>query len=173
MRSTIRYTMAVLTLATVGLSAPAMTQQGYPSRPVTIVVPLAAGSGMDTLVRLYGEKLAEALGKPVVIENKPGAALMLAAAQVAAAPPDGHTLVVSTSTAMAINPVLYKKVAYDARKDFAPISFYVKSPFILVVNPALPVNSVPELIKHAKESSSPSPSPRPASAPGCIWRAST
>ncbi len=154
MRSTIRYTMAVLTLATVGLSAPAMTQS-YPSRPVTIVVPLAAGSGMDTLVRLYGEKLAEALGKPVVIENKPGAALMLAASQVAAAPPDGHTLVVSTSTAMAINPVLYKKVAYDARKDFAPISFYVKSPFILVVNPALPVNSVPELIKHAKESSSP------------------
>ena len=74
---------------------------------------------------------------------------------MAAAPPDGHTLVVSTSTAMAINPVLYKKVAYDARKDFAPISFYVKSPFILVVNPDLPVNSVPELIKYAKESPSP------------------
>jgi tripartite-type tricarboxylate transporter receptor subunit TctC len=131
------------------------TAQTYPSRPVTIVVPLAAGTGMDALVRLYGEKLAEALGKPVVIENKPGAALMLAATAVATAPPDGHTLVVATSSVMAINPVLYKKVNYDADKDFAAISLYVKSPFILVVSPTLPVNSVPELIKHAKDSATP------------------
>ena len=94
--------------------------QAYPNRPVTIVVPLAAGSGMDTLVRLYAEKLSESLGKPVVVENKPGAALMLAAQHVATSPPDGHTLVVSTSSAMAINPVLYKKVNYDHVKDFVP-----------------------------------------------------
>jgi tripartite-type tricarboxylate transporter receptor subunit TctC len=131
------------------------TAQGYPSRTVTIVVPLAAGTGMDALVRLYADKLVEKLGKPVVVENKPGAALMLAATMVAAAPPDGHTLVVSTSTAMAINPVLYKKVNYDAQKDFAPISYYVKSPFILVVNPELPVRTVPELIKYAKDSATP------------------
>jgi tripartite-type tricarboxylate transporter receptor subunit TctC len=129
--------------------------QAYPSRTVTIVVPLAAGTGMDSLVRLYAEKLAERLLKPVVVENKPGAALMLAASMVAAAPPDGHTLVVSTSTAMAINPVLYKKVNYDAEKDFAPISFYVKSPFILVVNNDLPVKTVPDLIKYAKDSTAP------------------
>jgi tripartite-type tricarboxylate transporter receptor subunit TctC len=129
--------------------------QTYPERPVTIVVPLAAGSGMDSLVRQYGEKLAEALGKPVVVENKPGAALMLAATHVATSPPDGYTLAVATSSVMAINPVLYKKVNYDAQKDFAPISLYVKSPFILVVNPDLPVKAVPELIKYAKESANP------------------
>lgn len=110
---------------------------------------------MDVLARLYADKLQAKLGKPVVIENKPGAALMLAAASVAAAPPDGHTLVISTGTPMAINPVLYKKVNYDAQKDFAPISFYAKAPFILVVNPELPVKTVPELIKYAKDSATP------------------
>src|SRR4029077_3630153 len=96
-----------------------------------------------------------ALSKPVVVDNRPGAALMLAAAAVATAPADGYTLLVSTSSAMAINPVLYKKVNYDAVKDFVPISFYVKSPFILVVNPDLPAKTVPELIKLAKESATP------------------
>jgi tripartite-type tricarboxylate transporter receptor subunit TctC len=129
--------------------------QDYPARSVTIVVPLAAGSGMDSLVRLYADKLQLALGKPVVVENRPGAALMLAAAAVATAPADGYTLLVSTSSAMAINPVLYKKVNYDHVKDFVPISFYVKSPFILVVNPDLPAKSVPELIKHLKGSKTP------------------
>jgi tripartite-type tricarboxylate transporter receptor subunit TctC len=129
--------------------------QTYPSRPVTIVVPLAAGTGMDSLVRIYADKLAERLGKPVVVENKPGAALMLAASMVATAPPDGHTLLVSTSSVMAINPVLYKKVNYDPQKDFTPISYYVKSPFILVVNNDLPVKTVPELIKYAKDSPTP------------------
>ena len=87
----------------------------------------------------------------MVVENKPGAALMLAASAVATAAPDGHTLLVSTSSVIAINPVLYKKVNYDAQKDFAPISFYVKSPFILVVNPEVPVKTVPELIQYAKD----------------------
>ncbi|MGB7856902.1 MAG: tripartite tricarboxylate transporter substrate-binding protein [Pseudolabrys sp.] len=143
---------AAITTAVAGVPAQA---QDYPTRPVTIVVPLAAGSGMDALVRLYAEKLQVALGKPVVVDNRPGAALMLAAAAVATAPADGYTLLVSTSSAMAINPVLYKKVNYDHVKDFVPISFYVKSPFILVVNPDLPAKSVPELIKHIKDSKSP------------------
>jgi tripartite-type tricarboxylate transporter receptor subunit TctC len=98
--------LAALSFVVAGFAAQA---QSYPARPVTIVVPLAAGSGMDTLVRAYAEKLADALGKPVVIENKPGAALMLAAQTVATAPADGHTLLVSTSTAMAINPVLFQE----------------------------------------------------------------
>jgi tripartite-type tricarboxylate transporter receptor subunit TctC len=143
-----------LPLVTAVLTTPAAAQD-YPSRPVTIVVPLAAGSGMDALTRLYGDRLAAGLGKPVVIENKPGAALMLAASAVATAPPDGHTLLVSTSSVIAINPVLYKKVNYDAQKDFAPISFYVKSPFILVVNPNVPAKTVPELIKYVKETTTP------------------
>jgi len=129
--------------------------QSYPTQPVTIVVPLAAGSGMDTIVRLYAEPLSAALGKPVVVDNRPGAALMLAATAVKGSPPDGHTLLISTSSAMAINAVLYKQIAYSPEKDFQPISYYVKSPFILVVNPALPVKSVAELIAYVKKSEKP------------------
>src|SRR5437870_8220520 len=103
----------------VGL-APALAQ-GYPTRAVTIIVPLAAGTGMDTLARLYAEPLGQALGKPVVIENKPGAALMIGTAAIAAAPPDGHTIGISTATPMAAYQILYKKIPYDPAKDFAPI----------------------------------------------------
>ena len=85
---------------------------------------------MDVLVRLYADKLTERLGKPVVVENRPGASLMLAANAVAQAAPDGHTLLVSTSSAMAINLTLFKQVTYDPDRDFIPISLYVKSPFI-------------------------------------------
>ena len=154
-------TMPIVRRALLALAAAAVFQAGtataqdYPNRPITIVVPLAAGSGMDTLVRLYADKLQGALGQPVVVENRPGASLMLAAATVAKAPADGYTLLVSTSSAMAINPVLYKSINYNPVKDFVPISFYVKSPMILVVNPDLPAKSVPELIKLAKEGGKP------------------
>ncbi len=147
---------ALLALAACAALLPvAASAQTYPNRPVTIVVPLAAGSGMDALVRIYADKLQSALGQPVVVENRPGAALMLAAAAVAKAPADGYTLLVSTSSAMAINPVLYKKINYDHINDFVPISLYVKSPFILVVNPNLPAKTVPELIKFVKDSKKP------------------
>ena len=146
--------VAASAVAALALPGPANAQP-YPSKTVTIVVPLAAGSGMDVLARFYGDKLQAKLGKPFVIENKPGAALMLAAASVATAPPDGHTLVVSTGTVLAINPVLYKKVNYDPQKDFTPLSLYAKAPFFLVVNNDLPIKSVPELIKYAKESATP------------------
>jgi tripartite-type tricarboxylate transporter receptor subunit TctC len=149
-----RSTPAALALIALASATPAMAQS-YPSKPVTIIVPLAPGTGMDSLVRLYGERLAQALGKPVVIENKPGAGLMLGTAAIAAAPPDGHTLGVSTATPIAVNPVLYKKMSYDPNKDLAPIFLYVKSPFVLVVNPALPITSVPELIKYAKDRATP------------------
>ena len=94
------------------MNAPAQAQS-YPSKTLTIVVSIGAGTGMDVLARLYAEKLSAALGKPVVVENKPGAATMLAANAVATAPPDGHTLVVLTSSALAINPTLYKQISYD------------------------------------------------------------
>jgi len=128
--------------------------QSYPSKSITIVVSLAAGTGMDALTRIYAEKLSQALGKPVIVENKPGAATMLAANQVATAPADGHTLVVLTSIALSINPTLYKHLTYDPQ-DFVPISLYVKSPFVLVTNPSLPAKTVPEFIKLAKESNPP------------------
>ena len=116
--------------------------QSYPTKPITIVVPLAAGTGMDCVARLYGDQLAQALGKPVMIENRPGAALTLAPAEVAQAPADGYTLMVSVTGTFAALPLLYKKVGYDP-KDFIAIALYLKSPFVLVVNPQLPVHSVP------------------------------
>src|SRR5262249_967193 len=125
--------------------------QSYPSRPITIIVPLAAGTGMDTVVRLYGDHLSKSLGHPALVDNRPDGATMLGTDAVAQAPPDGCSLLVATSPAMAINPVRYKKIAYGPVKDFVPISFYVKSPFILVVDPQLPVKSLPELIKYAGE----------------------
>ena len=156
LKSLQRWGLPALMLALVAIApwTPARAQT-YPSKPVTIIVPLAPGTGMDTLARIYGEQLSQALGKPVVIENKPGAGLMLGTAAIAAAAPDGHTLGISTATPMAVNQVLYKKITYDPDNDFAPIYFYVKSPFVLVVNPALPINSVPELITYAKASASP------------------
>jgi tripartite-type tricarboxylate transporter receptor subunit TctC len=132
------------------LAQPLPAHADYPERPVTIIVSLAAGSGMDVLVRLYAERLSQALGKPVIVENRPGASLMLAANAVANAAPDGYTLLVSTSSAMAINLTLFRQVNYDPERDFVPISLYVKSPFILVVNPELPVKSVPDLIGYVK-----------------------
>jgi tripartite-type tricarboxylate transporter receptor subunit TctC len=136
--------------------------QSYPSKPVTIIVPLAAGTGMDTLARLYGEKLAAVLGRPVVVENRPGAALMLGAQATATAAPDGHTMGVLTSGPMSIGPALYKKITYDPQKDFVPISLYAKSPLVLVVDPALPIKSVADLIEYAKKN----PKPLTYSTPG-------
>jgi tripartite-type tricarboxylate transporter receptor subunit TctC len=140
-------------IAMVG-SAPAGAQE-FPTRNVSIVVPLAAGSGMDSIVRIYAEELAKLLGKPVVVENQPGAALMLAAQNVARAAPDGHTLVVASSPVLAVNPTLYKKVNYDAEKDFVPLSLYAKSPFVLIVTPAFGADTMRDFIKQAKASANP------------------
>src|SRR5947209_7273465 len=141
-------------VATLGAASGPTHAQTYPTKSITLVVPLAAGTGMDTIARLYSEQLSHTLGKPVVIDNRPGAAMMLAISSVARAAPDGYTLGIATSGPLATNPVLYKRIDYDPDKDFAPIALYVKSPFVLVVNPALPVRSVPDLIKLAKESAS-------------------
>ena len=137
--------------------------QQYPSQPVTIIVPLAAGTGMDSVVRIYAEELAKSLGQAVVVENRPGAAMMLAATAVARAAPDGHTLLVAAIAPMAINQALYKNVNYDPDKDFVPIALYAKSPFVLVVDPALGIGSVLDFIKRAKESAA---SPLTYSTPG-------
>jgi tripartite-type tricarboxylate transporter receptor subunit TctC len=129
--------------------------QAFPSRNLNVIVSIGAGTGMDVLARLYAEKLSAALGRPVVVENKPGAATMLAATQVAQSQPDGHTLVVLTSSALAINQWLYKRMNYNPDTDFTPISLYVKSPLILVINPSLPPKTVPEFIAYAKQAKPP------------------
>jgi tripartite-type tricarboxylate transporter receptor subunit TctC len=149
--STRAATLAIaLTLAAIAWSTPARAE-GYPSRPITIIVSLAAGTGMDTLVRIYGEKLSQALGQPVVIENKPGGAGVVAGETIAKGPPDGYTLAVATSAILAIRPTLFKVRPFDPLVDFVPISHYVKSPFVLIVTPSLPVSTVPEFIKYVKQ----------------------
>jgi tripartite-type tricarboxylate transporter receptor subunit TctC len=125
--------------------------EGYPSRPITIIVSLAPGTGMDTLVRAYGEKLAQRLGQPVIIDNRPGGAGVVAGETIAKGAADGYTLAVATSAVMAIRPTLFKQRPFDPLTDFVPISYYVKSPFVFIVNPSLPVRSVAEFIKYAKE----------------------
>ena len=126
--------------------------QQYPTSPVKIVVPLAAGTGMDSLVRLYGEELSRALGQAIVVENQPGAAMNLATTAVARAAPDGHTLLVSAISPMAVNATLYKQVNYDPDKDFVPIALYTKSPFVFVVHPDAGFASLPEFLAKAKAS---------------------
>ena len=142
--------LLALALTVLGLHAPAHAQ-GYPSKPVTIIVSLAAGTGMDTLVRLYGEKLSQSLGQPVVIDNRPGSAGVIAGEAIAKGPPDGYTLAVATSAVMAIRPTLFKTRPFDPLTDFVPIALYVKSPFVFIVNPAIPVHTVPEFVKYAKD----------------------
>jgi tripartite-type tricarboxylate transporter receptor subunit TctC len=143
----------VLALATFAV-APSWAKD-YPSKTVTIVVPLAAGTGIDTIARLYGEKVAASLGRPVIIENKPGGGMILAVQAVIGAPADGHTLLVATPGPLSINQTLYKQLPYDPEKDLLPISHYLTAPFILVVNPSLPVKSVSEFLEYASKRQAP------------------
>ena len=145
---------ALLALTALAAGTPAMAQT-FPSKPITIVVSIGAGTGMDVVTRLYADRLSKVLGQSVVVENRPGAATMLAATQVASAPADGHTLVVLTSGALAINPALYKKINYDPINGFVPVSLYVKSPMILVTDPKLPAKTALEFIDHAKKAKPP------------------
>lgn len=142
--------LSALAAALALAQAPAHAQ-AYPTKQVSIIVTLVPGTGMDVIARAYGEKLGQALGRPVIIENKPGASQIIGVNALLAAPADGHTLLVATSGAMAINPSFFKKLPYDYQKDFTPISLYLKSPFILVVNPKVPANTALEFIQYAKE----------------------
>lgn len=154
MRAIIKASVRAASIATIVCAAwaasTASNAQEFPSKTITIIVPLAAGAGMDTIARLYADKLQQSLGRPVIIDNRPGAALMLGAQALAAAAPDGHTLGLGTTSSLAINPVLYKQISYDAEKSFVPVALYVKSPFILTVNPDLPVKNVKELVAYAR-----------------------
>lgn len=122
----------------------------YPARSVFLVVAFTPGGPSDVLARILGRRLGEALGQPFVIDNKPGAGGNIAAEFVAHAPADGYTLLVGNNSILATNASLYKKLGYDAEKDFAPISLIGSQPNILVVRPDLPAKSVPELIALAK-----------------------
>jgi len=122
----------------------------YPNRTIKLIVPYPAGGTTDLLGRLVADQLKTGLGATVIVENKPGAATSLGAEQVARADPDGYTLLIATSTTLAINKSLYTRLAYDPVKDFAPIALLANVPFALIVNPQLPVNTLSEFILYAK-----------------------
>ena len=129
---------------------PALAQAAYPSRTIKMIVPYPAGGTTDILGRLVADQLKTGLGATVVVENKPGAATTLGAEQVARSEPDGYTLLMATSTTLAINKSLYRKLPYDPVRDFAPIGLVAGVPFALIVNPSIPANSLAEFIAYAK-----------------------
>ena len=137
------------TLALSVFSTGAMAQPAYPSKPIRLVVPFGPGGFTDVVARILGQKLGESLGQGVVIENKPGAGSMIGSDFVAKAAPDGHTLVIVSSTHV-ISPWIYKNVPYDPIKSFTPVSKLVDSPYVLLTNPKVPVNNVREFIALAK-----------------------
>ncbi|WP_254926097.1 tripartite tricarboxylate transporter substrate binding protein [Bordetella genomosp. 11] len=143
--------MAALALGTAGMTG--AWAQGdahtYPSAPIKLIVPFAPGGFTDVVARMLAEKLTPELGQPVVVENRMGAGSTIGTDFVAKAAPDGYTLVL-VSTTHVIGPWLYKKLPYDAIKSFAPITKLVDSPYVLVVNPKVPVKTVGELIALAK-----------------------
>ena len=124
--------------------------QTYPSQPIKIIVPFAAGGPSDVLARDFAPKLGNSLGQPIIIENKPGAGANLAAEYVARSKPDGYTLFLMMVGTQAINETLYKKLNYSVTKDFSPISLVASSSLIFVANPSAPFKTIPELITYAK-----------------------
>jgi len=143
--------IAILVASVAVLHGAPSQAQDYPVKPVTMIVPWAAGGAVDTLARIVQPKLSERLGKPVVIENRPGGGSTIGTAAGAKAPPDGYLLGMPGSGSMAISPAMYKSLPYDPVKDIVPVALVGRVPFVLIVHKDLPIKSVPELIKYAKE----------------------
>jgi tripartite-type tricarboxylate transporter receptor subunit TctC len=132
------------------LAPPPAAAQGYPERAVRIIVPTAPGGSIDTTARVVAGKLAEFWGKPVVIENRPGAAMIIGAEAAAKSAPDGYTLLVAHDGTMAMNPVVYPNLAYHSQRDFEPVALLTAIPEVVLVHEGVPVKTVRELIAHAK-----------------------
>jgi tripartite-type tricarboxylate transporter receptor subunit TctC len=135
--------------ATVGAAA-----QTFPSRPVTLIVPYAAGGPTDTIARIVGERMARALGQPVVVENLPGAAGTIAAARVARAAPDGYTLSIATWSSYVVSPAIYQ-LSYDVLRDFDPVGWLTETPLLLVAKKAVPADDAKALVAFLKASPEP------------------
>jgi tripartite-type tricarboxylate transporter receptor subunit TctC len=129
----------------------AAAAEEYPARPLTLVVPFAAGGGTDSLGRVLAERLGARLGKNVVVENKGGAGSMLGASAVAKSSADGYTILLATNSTIAVTPILYKASLIDPLRDFVPLAMVSGSPFFLVANPSLQVKTARELIASAKQ----------------------
>jgi tripartite-type tricarboxylate transporter receptor subunit TctC len=149
-RTLLTAALPALAINAAGAQSAGQDTETYPDHPVTFIVPFAPGGSTDTLARLLGERLKPRLGKPFVIENRPGAGTVLATNFVAKSPADGYTIMMSVSS-LAIDATLYKSLPYDPGKDLALTALVATVPFVLVVNPALKVYDVADLIKLAKE----------------------
>ena len=141
---------ALLAAAAASFAHAQSAAQEWPTRQVTLVLPFAPGGAIDLFARAFAQKLSDKFGKPFVVENRPGAGTVVAANSVARAPADGYTILVSPSP-LAINATLYKKLPYDTANDFMPVAYVADIPLVLVVHPSLPVQSVADLIKYAKD----------------------
>jgi tripartite-type tricarboxylate transporter receptor subunit TctC len=148
-RTTFALRAAAVAVTMLIFSVPVAGAADYPARPITLVVPYAAGGGNDVIARVVAERMGVNLGQSIVIENRGGAGGTIATRQVAKAEPDGYTLLIATSS-LAINPSLYPNAGYDPRKDFAPIGLIASSSNVVLMHPSVPANSIPELIALAK-----------------------
>jgi len=145
--------LALLVLAGLAAAVPAGQSawaQEFPTRQITLIAPWPAGGAVDAICRALAQPLSERLGKSVVVENRPGAGSVIGTAAGAKAAPDGYTMVMAGSGSLAISATMYKKLPYDPVKDFIPLTMGAKIPFVLVVNPSLPVHSPAELVAYAK-----------------------
>jgi tripartite-type tricarboxylate transporter receptor subunit TctC len=146
----IKQILIATSIAFFSLIQASATAQNFPTKPIRFIVPYPPGGPLDTIARLTGQQVSQRLGQPVIIDNKPGAGGNLGADAVAKSAPDGYTILMGAVATHAINPTLYKKMPYDAAKDFVPITLLVSTPNVLVVNPSVKARSVTELITLAK-----------------------
>ena len=149
MRST-RYLSIALTGVVLACAGSVAQAQDFPTKPIHIIVPLPPGGSNDVLARIIGQKMTEAMGQPVIVENKPGAAGNIATDYLAKAAPDGYTIGIAPNQTVAVNPVLYPKLPFDVLKDLEGISMLGRVPLVLVVPPQVKANNVAELIALAK-----------------------
>ena len=148
--NTVRNRIACAALALLAAAPATLFAQGYPNRPIKYIVPFPPGGATDTLARAIGQKLSDALGQPVVIDNRPGAGGNIGIEAAVRAPADGYTIVNVATATVAINPSLYRNLSFDAGRDLVPVAFIAYVPNLLVVNPAIPANTLGELVAYLK-----------------------
>ncbi len=145
-------TVRAVALAILAVTCHQAQAQSWPDRPIRVIVPFSAGGSNDLTARVIAEKLSQAFGQPVLVENRVGAGGSIGADAVAKSPPDGYTLLQASGSTHGGNSAVYKALPYDPVRDFAPISMLVRTPFILAVHPSVPANNVRELVALAKAS---------------------
>jgi tripartite-type tricarboxylate transporter receptor subunit TctC len=150
LRHIARRTKRLLFILALALYASAACAQAYPSRPLRLIVPFAPGGAVDIIGRLMADAVSRSLGQPVVVENRPGAGAAIGAEAVARSAPDGYTLLIGTSSTHGVNSAVNPKLSYDPVKDFSPVVLLATAPWMVVVNPSLPVHNPKELIEYAK-----------------------